>query len=238
MKLCPSIVCSYFFLCISCFSKQSKITCDIVIGGGSTSALSSAIAAAQSIQSLNLQDDNLFICLLEPTDWPGGQLTSSGVSAIDFGTYSALPQNQPSSLRELISSISGNPGQCWVSTKCYEPQNLLNNWIFPTLDKLEKNLKIFYHTVVSQTFLTIGERKKGQPLSIDYIRAIQRTPFNYSEEWNKPLSDELNDWYSPNQSDIYSKEIIDFYGKIFIEVLFFYFVLFNFNTFPPPFFVY
>ncbi len=25
------------------------------------------------------------ICLTEPTDWLGGQLTSSGVSAIDFG---------------------------------------------------------------------------------------------------------------------------------------------------------
>lgn len=50
---------------------------DILIGGGSLSALAATITAA------NLTRD-LKIVLLEPTDWPGGQLTSSSVPP-DFG---------------------------------------------------------------------------------------------------------------------------------------------------------
>ena len=47
---------------------------DVVIAGGSTSAFAAAIAAAKS---------GAKTALLEPTDWVGGQLTSSGVPAVD-----------------------------------------------------------------------------------------------------------------------------------------------------------
>ncbi len=50
--------------------------CQIVVVGGSTGGLAAAIASARNAKNT---------CLLQPTDWPGGQLTSGGVSAIDFG---------------------------------------------------------------------------------------------------------------------------------------------------------
>ena len=47
---------------------------DVVIAGGSTAAFAAAIAAAES---------GARTALIEPTDWVGGQLTSSGVPAVD-----------------------------------------------------------------------------------------------------------------------------------------------------------
>ena len=46
---------------------------DVIIAGGSTAAFAAAIAAAES---------GARTALLEPTDWVGGQLTSSGVPAV------------------------------------------------------------------------------------------------------------------------------------------------------------
>ena len=45
--------------------------CDVLVAGGSTSALAAALTAAEA-------DENVTVCLAEPTDWPGGQMTSSG----------------------------------------------------------------------------------------------------------------------------------------------------------------
>ena len=51
-------------------------SCDILIAGGSLSSLAAAITAA----NISLSSSQQFqVCLLEPTDVPGGQLTSSMV---------------------------------------------------------------------------------------------------------------------------------------------------------------
>jgi hypothetical protein len=47
---------------------------DVVIAGGTTAAFAAAVASAES---------GAKTCLIEPTDWVGGQITSSGVPAID-----------------------------------------------------------------------------------------------------------------------------------------------------------
>ena len=47
---------------------------DVVIAGGSTAAFAAAVASAES---------GARTALIEPTDWVGGQLTSSGVPAVD-----------------------------------------------------------------------------------------------------------------------------------------------------------
>lgn len=51
--------------------------CDVVIAGGSLSAYAAAVTAARTSPLTR-------VCLLEPTDWPGGQLTAELVP-IDFG---------------------------------------------------------------------------------------------------------------------------------------------------------
>jgi hypothetical protein len=88
------------------------VECDVIIAGGSTSALAAALAAAK-------QSSDIHVCLLESTDWAGGQLTSSAVSAIDFGPANAQVVNQPKDFSDMLNTTSGvNPGVCWVSLKC------------------------------------------------------------------------------------------------------------------------
>ena len=82
--------------------------CDVVVAGGSTAAFAAAITAAEASPSLR-------VCLTEPTDWLGGQLTSSAVSAIDFGSHNKLPANQPASRRGLVPHLDSLNGGKWGS---------------------------------------------------------------------------------------------------------------------------
>ena len=114
--------------------------CDILIAGGSTAALAAALTAAEAAPDLS-------ICLTEPTDWPGGQLTSSGVPALDYGNLNRLPENQPASLRNLVAYLDQRPGNCWVSLTCFLPPDMIEGWLKPRLNKVP-NLYLFDRTVV------------------------------------------------------------------------------------------
>jgi ribulose 1,5-bisphosphate synthetase/thiazole synthase len=48
---------------------SDNIDCDIVVAGGSTASLATAITAAEA-------DPSLTVCFTEITDWPGGQMTA------------------------------------------------------------------------------------------------------------------------------------------------------------------
>ena len=50
-----------------------EIECEVVVGGG-TGGVAAALAAARRGRR---------VCLIEETDWLGGQLTAQGVSALD-----------------------------------------------------------------------------------------------------------------------------------------------------------
>ncbi len=86
---------------------------NILIGGGSLSALAAAITVA----NLTLHSSTKVV-LLEPTNWPGGQLTSSNVPP-DFGNENSIVENLPQSFVDMLIKVSGpwnkNPGLCWVS---------------------------------------------------------------------------------------------------------------------------
>ena len=56
----------------------SRKYCDVIIAGGSTAAIAAAVASA---------DVGARTCLVEPTEWIGGQLTASGVSAVDWAWH-------------------------------------------------------------------------------------------------------------------------------------------------------
>jgi UDP-N-acetylglucosamine:LPS N-acetylglucosamine transferase len=68
----------FFKLIISKKLKKIEENCDVIIGGGSLSAIAAGIASASN---------GVLTCLIEPTDWIGGQLTSSGVPAVDFAWF-------------------------------------------------------------------------------------------------------------------------------------------------------
>eukprot|EP01084_Bolivina_argentea_P139025 244629_1 len=195
------------------YSFASEIYCDIVIGGGNSGALSAAISAAQFAEA---QNKNVSICLLEPTDWPGGQMTAQGVSELDYGPYNTKSQNQPKSFQRM-RQILGNPGDCDCNDciTCYEPQHLINKYIFPTLYNLSEYITVYYRTVITNTFNTSNNINGNK--YITSVSAIQRKPINPSKEWKYLFSQQIQDWYSPINSSLFTKTKHIFSAKIFIE---------------------
>lgn len=106
-------------------------SCDVLVVGGGTGGIAAALAAAQGGRS---------VCLLEETDWIGGQLTAQGVSALDehehierFGgtrSYYALREAIRDHYRRLSLALAaqphGNPGRCWVTRLAFEPRVALD----------------------------------------------------------------------------------------------------------------
>jgi len=102
-------------------------TCDVLVVGGGTGGIAAALAAARGGRT---------VCLLEETDWIGGQLTAQGVSALDehehierFGgtrSYYALREAIRDHYRRLSPALAAqphpNPGACWVTRLAFEPR--------------------------------------------------------------------------------------------------------------------
>jgi hypothetical protein len=97
------------------------VSCDVLVVGGGTGGVAAALAAARHGCS---------VCLVEETDWLGGQLTSQGVAALDehphietFGgtaSYYRLRRG----LRDYYRTAADpdfNPGDCWVTKLAFEP---------------------------------------------------------------------------------------------------------------------
>ena len=101
--------------------------CDVLVVGGGTGGIAAALAAARAGRR---------VCLLEETDWIGGQLTAQGVSALDehehierFGgtrSYYALREAIRAHYRRLSPALAAephaNPGRCWVTRLAFEPR--------------------------------------------------------------------------------------------------------------------
>src|SRR5678815_2224379 len=103
-----------------------EIECDVLVAGGGMGGVAAALAAARR---------GCRTCLIEETDWLGGQLSAQGVSALDehehieaFGgtaSYCAVRD----ALRDRYRGVAGaaghaaafNPGDCWVSRLAFEP---------------------------------------------------------------------------------------------------------------------
>jgi len=54
--------------------RVEETRCDVLVVGGGTGGIAAALAAARAGRQ---------VCLLEETDWIGGQLTAQGVYALD-----------------------------------------------------------------------------------------------------------------------------------------------------------
>jgi hypothetical protein len=206
--------------------------CDVVIAGGSLSALFSAIASGTEGSNT---------CLLEPTDWAGGQLTASGVPAIDWQwmkninptvdaagkPVAGIDGNTPHTLREnnnymffdWVTKLAPQ-GTCTVSRNCFLSTDILEKSIKPAI-AATPNLKVFYNTVVKKVITANTGAKKDNYTNTNFdlkkitgIRAIQRTlrPGKEANYYKNRLSDDIINWYSESENDDYSKQIINFKG--------------------------
>ena len=165
--------------------------CDVLISGGSLAALTAALSSAR---------EGVKTCLVEPTNWAGGQLSASAVPAIDFAWHTIAnksmsvltrkPENKEENLRKWTANIQ-NPGGCWVSYHCFNPKEFLEQNINPAINS-EANLKVFFNTVIKST-TQVGGRITGVTLisrSVDDLTAKTR-----------PLSETLISWYQwPNMA--------------------------------------
>ena len=127
-----------FILVLTNFSCDDSSSYDIIIVGGGTSGVVSAI------QSSRMGSKTL---LIEESNWLGGMLTSAGVSAMD-GNYK-MPSGFLKEFRDSLVSHYGNLDSLktgWVSNLMFEPS--VGNKILKEIAQSEKNLTIMYETTI------------------------------------------------------------------------------------------
>ena len=186
-----------------CSSLRTKDVsdCQVLIAGGSTSSLAAAWAAANANTSVT-------VCLLEIADWVGGQLTASAVSAIDYGSANDInrhPKTLTLPFRMLSEVFNDSTGGCWVSERCFQPLDMMEQFIWPHTQFHEsKNLRVYLNTTV------IASSRDGASGNIVSLTAVQRTPVAPYEGYDQPLSDTLADWYSPSDSALFTKTVLKF----------------------------
>src|SRR5260370_8268811 len=105
---------------------RADVACDVLVVGGVTGGVAAVLAAARGGCS---------VCLVEETDWLGGQLTSQGIAALDehphieaFGgtaSYYRLRRALRDYYRTASEAAAArpdfNPGDCWVTKLAFEP---------------------------------------------------------------------------------------------------------------------
>ena len=177
--------------------------CDVIILGGSTAALAAALGAAAMAQG-----SKQVVCLTEPTEWLGGQLTSSGVSAIDFphqkslGNMSRSTENLPARFFKWMQKLGEEPGatitnsgnslaQCWVSVRCYLPERLVT-LINHDIETLTNSGRL---QVLKGAVLTGVTTKGSTILAVEVL--VRKRPWAWPllPLIRQPLSQEISSWY-------------------------------------------
>ncbi|GMI09523.1 hypothetical protein TrVE_jg10391 [Triparma verrucosa] len=183
-------------------SPKTVVSCDVLIVGGSTAALAAALSAADDSPKST-------VCLTEPTDWAGGQLTSSLISAIDFGENNRVEECLPTNFVDMLKAAGfpDNPRGCWVSTFCYEANVLMSQWIEPQLEKRE-NLNTIYNTV------PVGVKVAGNTVTaVDFV-SREAVP---SSTPPPTFSSQIDDWYDPEDSASFSKTLMTIECDVVID---------------------
>ena len=188
-------------------TEPTVVTADVIIAGGTTAALAAAFSSAA---------DGAQTVLIEPTDWIGGQLTASGVPAVDEAWHQIEdngdgaplpvaqiardPRNMTPWFRDALLAI-GNPGRGWVSRFCFEPKRLLRDHLEPREQALSARLTVYRDTVVKRV------AQRGPIL--ESLTAIQRIPRKGSGYDRLPSAD-LADWYDADPSPRFEKRRWEF----------------------------
>jgi len=211
----PTIAAAALLFAATIAPAQRRLEFDVGVAGGSTAALATAYTAAEC---------GARVALLEPTDWTGGQLTASGVPAVDEAWHKITapdgsvaldvarvardPRNMTPWLRDALAAI-GNPGAGWVSRYCFEPRRLLEEHLLPRERALAPRLTVFRETVVKSI--------DASGRTIRSLRAIRRTPRPGIDGYDRLPSEELADWYSPRDSARFTKETFTLAAPIFVD---------------------
>ena len=186
---------------------------EVVIAGGSTAALAAALTSAER---------GAATALIEPTDWIGGQLTASGVPAVDeawhqirnprtretvldVATVARDPRNMTPKLFNMLST-TGCPGRCWVSRFCFQPREFLKYQLEPAAAKLGYRLKIYPNTVIKNVEV---DEEAGRVVAITAVRRFPK-PDVPNNGYDRHLSADLADWYDPRPSDRFDKRVLRF----------------------------
>lgn len=177
------------------------VKCDVLIVGGGLGAVACALSLTRERQLDNHKGTNqrrLKVCLIEETNWLGGQATSQGVSALDENYLvetsgaSMHYKNFRTMIRDYYksrySTVNGtnngyfNPGNCWVSRLAFEPKVGLFA-IDTMLDSAvsSEKLRIFHRTKtvsVEKTELATGKVKiqRLTAVNLDTEESIQFRP--------------------------------------------------------------
>ena len=182
---------------------------DVVIAGGSTAAFAAAVASAGS---------GAKTLLVEPTDWVGGQLTSSGVPAVDEAWHKHLDPktgavlldvaklardraNMTPNFRQMLDA-TGNPGGGWVSNYCFEPRDFLAKHLLPLEAKLAGKLTVIREAVPKRVEVAAGKVR-----SITFVKRTPR-PGLASGGYDVLPSADLPDWYAEKPSARFDKQVI------------------------------
>lgn len=191
---------SLLVLALTAAAAAAPITCDVIVAGGSLSSVAAAVTAANVSSSLR-------VCFLEPTDWPGGQLTASAVPAVDFGPENGVAKNIPKSFAAFLFGHrmpdTVNLGHCWVSKKCFDPRIAVDDFLNPLLASFP-NLSVYLRTTVSYA------TRDAASGAIVGVTGVQRAPRAGVDEWDTPTSEQLIDWYSSDDSARFTKQVLDF----------------------------
>ncbi|MFM7183740.1 MAG: FAD-dependent oxidoreductase [Planctomycetota bacterium] len=186
---------------------------DVVVAGGSTAAFAAALAAVES---------GAKTALIEPTDWVGGQLTASGVPAVDeawhtikptsaeakpysVSAVARTPANITPSFLALLKGIE-NPANCWVSRFCFCPDAFVVGQLEPLQRANGDRLAVFLDTVVKRVELSADGTRV---VAIDCIARTPR-PNVPDRGYDRLPSEDLADWYSPADSPRFTKRPLRF----------------------------
>jgi hypothetical protein len=188
---------------------------DVVVAGGTTAAFAAALASAES---------GARTALIEPTDWVGGQLTASGVPAVDEAWHTirdpksdkdllnvALVARDPRNITpNFLAALRGidQCGDCWVSRFCFRPDQFLVNQLLPLQKRAGPSLVVYLDAVVKSVSLdSTGSRLRS-------LTAVVRTPRPgvAARGYDRLPSQDLPDWYSPAPSPRFEKRVVRFEG--------------------------
>ena len=164
-------------------ARPAEFTCDVLVAGAGAGGFAATLRTAIRGHS---------VCLVEETDWLGGQLTSGGVPALDehkFIEFSGATRTYYDLRRRIREYYRGNytlspaaavlenlnPGSCYVSALCFEPKAgvaALEQMLAPHRGKVQ----LFLRTQVFQLAVASGRVESALAYRFDKREVIRIRP--------------------------------------------------------------
>ena len=157
-------------------SLDETVECEILIIGGGLAGVATAYEALYAGRT---------VCMIEITDWMGGQLSSQGTSALDEAKkqrallFYSRGYNE---FREEVEKLYGklNPGDCWVSVSCFLPMDghrIVAKQLKKARKKGKGTLKWFPNTVIKDLALSADGKIIKSAIAIQHSAQLNQ-PIN------------------------------------------------------------